>query len=80
MLPVNDPVGMEWDSWLNEGKVKVPEGNPEKLPVGSERGPVKEGTAKEESARLLREPVNEGGETLLWDTEERDTDEWDSCE
>ena len=69
--PVNEPVGLECDSWLNEGRVKVPEGNPVKEPV-------KVGTVKDESARLLREPVNDGGGTLLWETDECETDECDS--
>jgi hypothetical protein len=69
--PVKELVGLECDSWLDEGKVSVPDGNPEKLPVGCGNEPVKDGTVKEdESARLLREPVNEGGGTLLWETDE----------
>lgn len=59
--PVNEPVGLECDSWLNEDKVNVPDGNSVKLPVG---------TVKEESARLLGEPVKVRGGTLLCETEE----------
>lgn len=62
-LPVKEPVGLECDSWLNDGR-------PEKLPVGSVREPVKDGAVKEESARLLKEPVNDGGGTLLCETDE----------
>lgn len=68
--PVNEPVGLECDSWLNEGKVKVPDGEPEKLPVGCGKEPVNDGAEKEDSARLLMEPVKVGGGTLLWETDE----------
>jgi hypothetical protein len=74
---VNGPVGLECDSWLNDGRVDIPDGKTEKLSVGNGRVPVKDGTVKEESARLLREPVNDGSGTLLCEIDECDTCEWD---